>query len=396
MRPILLPLYSTNHSTPSGPTVMFLGLLLAVGIVNSLVTTPAVVIRPILLPLNSVNHSAPSGPAVIAKGALPAVGMVNSLKLPAVVMRPTLLPPPSTNHSAPSGPAAMPCGALEPVGTTNSLVMTPPVVMRPILLPAPSVNHSAPSGPATMLSGKLLAVGIVNSVTTPAVVIWPILLPLASVNHNAPSGPAAMLLGELLAVGMAYWVMLCAVASVGSVTRAKTNAAGLISDQIIFAMNVTLSLRKQLSGNRAAARLSVDARPKGHLSARQTRRFALSAGSKAYRVRYCMGTGPLRQRRCRLVCRFSDAEMSNLSTRLGVRRPKSAKARNRGGWARWRCRGLYGELSGRRARRERREAVGPMASVQGVGVVARLNERTGGLLTRCSALPSSATCSAAG
>jgi hypothetical protein len=35
---------------------------------------------------------------------------------------------------------------------------------------------------------------------------------------------------------------------------------------------------------------------------------------------------------CRLVCRFSDAGKPSLSTRSGGRRPKSAKARNRGGW----------------------------------------------------------------
>src|SRR3984893_19353308 len=33
-----------------------------------------------------------------------------------------------------------------------------------------------------------------------------------------------------------------------------------------------------------------------------------------------------------LMCRFSDAGMTRLSTRCGGRRPKSAKARNRGKW----------------------------------------------------------------
>jgi hypothetical protein len=37
-----------------------------------------------------------------------------------------------------------------------------------------------------------------------------------------------------------------------------------------------------------------------------------------------------RDRRLRVVCRFSDAGMTMLSTRCGGRRPKSAKARNRG------------------------------------------------------------------
>jgi hypothetical protein len=32
------------------------------------------------------------------------------------------------------------------------------------------------------------------------------------------------------------------------------------------------------------------------------------------------------------MCRFSDAGMTMLSTRCGGRRPKSAKARNRGKW----------------------------------------------------------------
>src|SRR6202047_3551701 len=35
---------------------------------------------------------------------------------------------------------------------------------------------------------------------------------------------------------------------------------------------------------------------------------------------------------CRLLCRFSDAGMTKLSPGTGGRRPKSAKARNRGRW----------------------------------------------------------------
>ena len=54
------------------------GLLLAVGIVNS-VTAPPALIRPMLLPLCSVNQRARSGPAVMPKGLLFAVGMWNSL-----------------------------------------------------------------------------------------------------------------------------------------------------------------------------------------------------------------------------------------------------------------------------------------------------------------------------
>src|SRR6266850_4609098 len=36
--------------------------------------------------------------------------------------------------------------------------------------------------------------------------------------------------------------------------------------------------------------------------------------------------------RFRALCRFSDAGMTRLSTHCGDRRPKSAKARNRGKW----------------------------------------------------------------
>src|SRR6476620_6746120 len=51
-----------------------------------------------------------------------------------------------------------------------------------------------------------------------------------------------------------------------------------------------------------------------------------------------------------LLCRFSDAGNDDLATRSGSRRPKSAKARNRGRYAPWPCRRLsYGGLSGERA-----------------------------------------------
>ena len=43
-----------------------------------------------------------------------------------------------------------------------------------------------------------------------------------------------------------------------------------------------------------------------------------------------------------VVCRFSDAGDDDLTIRSGGRRPKSAKARNRGGG--W-CRGRYGDLA---------------------------------------------------
>ena len=46
-----------------------------------------------------------------------------------------------------------------------------------------------------------------------------------------------------------------------------------------------------------------------------------------------------------LVCRFSNASVIELFTRLCGRRSKSAKARNRGLVVHWRCRGRYGDLA---------------------------------------------------
>ena len=45
------------------------------------------------------------------------------------------------------------------------------------------------------------------------------------------------------------------------------------------------------------------------------------------------------------MCRFSDAGMTRLSTRCGGRRPKSAKARNRGKWGTGGAAGVYGDLA---------------------------------------------------
>src|ERR1700720_4743250 len=45
------------------------------------------------------------------------------------------------------------------------------------------------------------------------------------------------------------------------------------------------------------------------------------------------------------MCRFSDAGMTRLSTRCGGRRPKSAKARNRGKWGTGGAAGAYGDLA---------------------------------------------------
>ena len=53
--------------------------------------------------------------------------------------------------------------------------------------------------------------------------------------------------------------------------------------------------------------------------------------------------------RCRLLCRFSDAGMTRLSTRSDGRRPKSAKARNRGMWGTGGAAGAMGILPRGRA-----------------------------------------------
>src|SRR6266487_2612297 len=100
---------------PSGPAAM-LGPLS--GAANS-VMMPAGVIRPIV-PANWRNQRLPSGPAVMLLPSLLAVGSVNSAMAPSVVIRPILFVAVSVNQSAPSGPAAMPPGRLLGVGTGNS------------------------------------------------------------------------------------------------------------------------------------------------------------------------------------------------------------------------------------------------------------------------------------
>src|SRR6266851_4791460 len=94
MRPILLPWYSMNQRLPSGPAVIVIGSLPAVGMGNSAVMVPLGLMRPILLPLNSVNQRLPSGPAVIPSGELLAVGTGNSVIVPLGLIRPILLPVP--------------------------------------------------------------------------------------------------------------------------------------------------------------------------------------------------------------------------------------------------------------------------------------------------------------
>ena len=150
MRPMLWVFCSVNHSAPSGPAAIPKAFVPAVGMSCSVIA-PAVVMRPILLAACSVNHIAPSEPTAMSSGLLGWLGVLNSLvTTPAVVIRPTAFrAPASVNHNAPSGPATMPCGRLSAVARSVS-VIDPVVVMRPIRLPNSSVNHNAPSGPAVM------------------------------------------------------------------------------------------------------------------------------------------------------------------------------------------------------------------------------------------------------
>jgi hypothetical protein len=78
---MLLPNPSVNQRLPSGPVVIPVGWLRAVGMGNSAMAWVVGLISLILLavPVSSVNQMLPSGPAVIWKGALLAVGIGNSL-----------------------------------------------------------------------------------------------------------------------------------------------------------------------------------------------------------------------------------------------------------------------------------------------------------------------------
>ena len=82
---------------PSGP---------APGVVSgNSVIAPAVVMRPILLPAFSQNHSAPSGPGMMPIGLAFGVGMSNSVKVPlSGSKRPIFEVPLSQNHRCRSGP----------------------------------------------------------------------------------------------------------------------------------------------------------------------------------------------------------------------------------------------------------------------------------------------------
>jgi hypothetical protein len=71
-----------NHTAPSGPLLMAVGLLDAVGIGNSLIFVPSVVIRPILFALRIVNHRAPSEPTAMPTGWAFGVGSAYICTLP--------------------------------------------------------------------------------------------------------------------------------------------------------------------------------------------------------------------------------------------------------------------------------------------------------------------------
>ena len=132
--------------------------------------------------VNSLNHRFPSAPAAIPDGTLNSVGIGNSVIAPPVVILAILLPPGATSvaHSAPSGPSVMAAGELAP-GRLYS-VIAPAVVIRPILPGKFSQNHSAPSGPGVMPEGVLRVVGIGNST---------IVTPRAAGSRPAPSSATA-------------------------------------------------------------------------------------------------------------------------------------------------------------------------------------------------------------
>src|SRR5438105_14513893 len=88
--------------------------------VYSVITPEVVTLATLLVPL-SVNQMLPSGPVVMPMGLLPAVGIVYSVMAPVLVILPTLFPMSSVNQTLPSRPAAMPNGKLPGVGTAYSV-----------------------------------------------------------------------------------------------------------------------------------------------------------------------------------------------------------------------------------------------------------------------------------
>ena len=73
------------------------------------------------------------------------------------------------------------------------------------------------------------------------------------------------------------------------------------------------------------------------------------------------------------MCRFLGRRDDDLSTCAGRRRPRSAKARNRGGWCwRW-CRGRYGDLAAGQACGDWIEAVAAVGLAMDIGFWLRAN-----------------------
>src|SRR6266705_2010232 len=103
MRPIF-PIASVNHIFPSGPAVISVGPLLAVG-VGVKVIVPLVVMRPILdeVELSSVNQRLPSGPVVMSSVDALLVGTVKEVNWPEGVIF-TIRRARSVNQRLPSGP----------------------------------------------------------------------------------------------------------------------------------------------------------------------------------------------------------------------------------------------------------------------------------------------------
>ena len=73
-------LCSVNHSAPSGPDTIVVGLLDLVGTANPVIV-PVCVTSPICPLFCSTNHVLPSGPTVISPGLLPAVEIGNSVTM---------------------------------------------------------------------------------------------------------------------------------------------------------------------------------------------------------------------------------------------------------------------------------------------------------------------------
>ena len=134
---------SVNHKLPSMPFVMPFGLLLAVGVGNSVIV-PVGVIRPILFAVFSVNHRLPSEPDVMAVGLLLAVGIGNSVTLPVGVIRPMLFACCSVNHKLPSEPDVIPHEFVLAVGIGNSVTLpdrsNPSNVVHPFRKPEVTIK----------------------------------------------------------------------------------------------------------------------------------------------------------------------------------------------------------------------------------------------------------------